>query len=52
VTAGGEAGIEFLGSQGDIWDAQSDMLCDTLGAITALVLFFFSGIKPERRVGL
>jgi putative membrane protein len=52
VTAGGEAGIEFLGSQGDIWDAQSDMLCDTLGAVTALVLFFFSGIKPERRVGL
>lgn len=49
VTAGGEAGIEFLGSQGDIWDAQSDMLCDTLGAITALVLFFFSRIKPERR---
>ncbi|MEZ7198634.1 DUF2238 domain-containing protein [Pseudodesulfovibrio karagichevae] len=50
VTAGGEAGIEFLGSQGDIWDAQSDMLCDTLGAVTALVLFFFSGIKPKKRL--
>ena len=48
VLAGGEAGIEFLGSQGDIWDAQTDMLCDTLGAITALVLFAFSGIRPER----
>jgi putative membrane protein len=32
VTAGGNAGIEFLGSQGDIWDAQKDMLADTLGA--------------------
>ena len=30
------AGIEFLGSQGDIWDAQKDMLADTLGALTAL----------------
>ncbi|MDD3312495.1 DUF2238 domain-containing protein [Pseudodesulfovibrio sp.] len=48
VTAGGEAGIEFLGSQGDIWDAQTDMLCDTLGAITALILFAFSGIRAER----
>ncbi|MEF2144124.1 MAG: DUF2238 domain-containing protein [Desulfovibrionaceae bacterium] len=39
VLAGGEAGIEFLGSQGDIWDAQKDMLADTLGAVTALALF-------------
>lgn len=39
--AGGEEGIAFLGSQGDIWDAQKDMLCDTLGAITALLLFHY-----------
>ncbi|QGY40839.1 DUF2238 domain-containing protein [Pseudodesulfovibrio cashew] len=45
VLAGGEAGIEFLGSQGDIWDAQTDMLCDTLGAISVLVLFRFTGPK-------
>ena len=36
--AGGEDGAAFLGSQGDIWDAQKDMLCDTLGAIAALTL--------------
>ena len=36
---GGSAGLAFLGSQGDIWDAQKDMLMDTLGAITACVLF-------------
>ncbi|RUO55917.1 DUF2238 domain-containing protein [Pseudidiomarina homiensis] len=42
VIEGGNAGIEFLGSQGDIWDAQKDMLADTLGAIVALVLFAFS----------
>ena len=34
-----DAGIEFLGSQGDVWDAQKDMLADTLGAIAALLLF-------------
>lgn len=39
VLEGGDAGIEFLGSQGDIWDAQKDMLADTLGAIFALVLY-------------
>ena len=37
---GGQDGIEFLGSQGDIWDAQKDMLADTLGAISSLMLFW------------
>lgn len=36
--AGGDEGIAFLGSQGDIWDAQKDMLMDTLGALSALTL--------------
>jgi len=36
---GGSAGLAFLGSQGDIWDAQKDMLMDTLGAIVACALF-------------
>lgn len=36
--AGGDEGIAFLGSQGDIWDAQKDMLMDTLGAISSLLL--------------
>jgi len=40
ANAGAEAGIAYLGSQGDIWDAQKDMLADTLGAVCA-VLFFF-----------
>lgn len=35
------AGAAYLGSQGDIWDAQKDMLADTLGAICAMVLFFW-----------
>ena len=36
---GGEAGQAFLGSQGDIWDAQKDMLLDTLGALLAAGIF-------------
>ena len=34
------AGDAFLGSQGDSWDAQKDMLADTLGAIAATILYF------------
>ncbi len=34
------AGIAVLGSQGDIWDAQKDILADTLGAILVIGLFF------------
>ena len=40
VAEGGEAGVEFLGSQGDVWDAQKDMLADTLGAVFAMGLFW------------
>jgi putative membrane protein len=39
VSINPEAGIEVLGSQGDIWDAQKDMLMDTLGAIVGLIIF-------------
>lgn len=46
---GGDAGIEFLGSQGDIWDAQKDMLSDTLGALFALTLYAW--VRPDRRLG-
>src|SRR4051812_28031877 len=34
-----ESGANFLGSQGDVWDAQKDMLMDTLGGITAVLLY-------------
>ncbi|WP_033959397.1 DUF2238 domain-containing protein [Psychroserpens jangbogonensis] len=35
----GEGGDSFLGTQGYIWDTQSDMLYATIGAILALVIF-------------
>jgi len=37
-----EAGAAYLGSQGDLWDAQKDMLADTLGALVATTGFFLS----------
>lgn len=39
VSADPVAGAEFLGSQGDIWDAQKDMLADGLGAVLAVTVY-------------
>ena len=44
---GGKAGAAFLGSQGDKWDAQKDILCDTLAALCASVLFLISSGRNE-----
>ena len=35
VTFGGQRAADFLGSQGDIWDAQEDMLMAFIGAVVA-----------------
>lgn len=48
VIEGGNAGIEFLGSQGDVWDAQKDILADTLGALSALALYLL--VRPDKRM--
>ncbi|MBP1709289.1 MAG: hypothetical protein H6Q46_273 [Deltaproteobacteria bacterium] len=34
----GEAAESFLGTQGDIWDSQSDMFLALIGAVSALVM--------------
>ncbi len=44
---GGDQASDFLGSQGDIWDAQKDILSDTLGAL--FVLFFYWGFGPRQK---
>jgi putative membrane protein len=41
ASADAAAGAAFLGSQGDIWDAQKDMLADGLGAAAAAAFFLF-----------
>jgi putative membrane protein len=35
----GQGADEFLGTQGDPWDTQSDMFLALVGAVSALVLF-------------
>ena len=42
VSADSAAGAEFLGSQGDVWDAQKDMLADGLGALVAAGVYHFA----------
>ena len=47
VLDGGAAGAAFLGSQGDEWDAQKDILCDTLGAVCSATLFMVLNRKES-----
>jgi putative membrane protein len=47
VSVNPEAGIEVLGSQGDVWDAQKDMLMDTLGAILGAIIYFVCSYKSK-----
>ena len=37
--ASGAASIDFLGTQGDVWDTQTDMFFAFIGAISALLFF-------------
>jgi putative membrane protein len=39
IAKGGKAIKDFLGTQGDIWDTQWDMLCCLVGSIVALLIF-------------
>jgi len=44
--ASGSSGDSFLGTQGDVWDTQSDMLFATIGAICMVV--FMSKIQDRQ----
>ncbi|TAK56841.1 DUF2238 domain-containing protein, partial [Patescibacteria group bacterium] len=48
VTSDPTAGAAFLGSQGDIWDAQKDMLMDTLGALAMIPLYIL--VRGDRDI--
>ena len=45
--ADAQSGTLFLGSQGDIWDAQKDMLADGLGAICTAILYCLLRKAPK-----
>ena len=38
IVFGGDLGVAYLGTQGDVWDAQKDMLLATIGAVTTTLL--------------
>jgi putative membrane protein len=47
---GGDLGQAYLGTQGDIWDAQWDMALAMLGAVlTQVAMTLWSGLAPRRR---
>ena len=45
---GGDLGQAYLGTQGDIWDAQKDMALAALGAVIAVTAYGLAGRLPER----
>ena len=48
ATVGSAAGIAFLGAQGDIWDAQKDMLLAGVGAIITMSVTALINIKYNK----
>ena len=38
VVFGGDLGVAYLGTQGDVWDAQKDMMLAGLGALIAMLI--------------
>ena len=38
VLVGGDLGVAYLGTQGDIWDAHKDMGLATIGAVIAMLV--------------
>jgi len=51
TTSNFEASLEFLGMQGDMWDAQKDMVLAFLGAVLALVIVAFLNRIYNREFG-
>ncbi len=50
LSADSASGIAMLGSQGDIWDAQKDMLADGLGAVFATALFYVYNVTMIKKI--
>jgi putative membrane protein len=47
---GGSAANDFLGSQGDVWDTQSDMFLALVGAVCALLFLSYFHNRALRRI--
>lgn len=47
INYGGDQAADFLGSQGDIWDAQKDIAMDMLGAVLFGALYLWCGVRER-----
>ena len=47
----GSAADDFLGSQGDVWDTQSDMCLALIGAVSALAFLSYFHDRGLRKIG-
>lgn len=43
-----ELGMMFLGAQGDIWDAQKDIIVALYGSVVTMAITYYLSEKPER----
>ena len=48
VILGGELGMAYLGTQGDVWDAHWDMALASLGALSAMLITAAINMKYQR----
>lgn len=48
----GQGADEFLGTQGDMWDTQSDMFCALLGALTTVLILQYWHTKQLLKLRL
>jgi putative membrane protein len=48
----GSSGDSFLGTQGYVWDTQSDMLYATFGAVLGLLIFSRYQDKQIKKINL
>jgi putative membrane protein len=51
VRLGGDLGAAYVGTQGDVWDAQKDMAMATLGALIAMCVVAFINWKFDKNFG-
>jgi len=51
VVFGGDLGQAYLGTQGDVWDAQKDMALAMLGATISVMVLGLAGRLPTRTEG-
>jgi putative membrane protein len=49
IRFGGDLGVAYLGTQGDVWDAQKDMALAALGAVVGLAVVALRGAARSAR---